>query len=171
MLPNVKRILYSTDLSANANYALGYAVYLAKSVGAEVHVINIVERMSREAKMTLRTYLMDDKKRKALTEERFNSAKEKLEHDVHQFVESLEESEREIARQVISTIKIVESYPAEEILKKSQELECDLIVMGAHDRGMVHTFLGSVTKSVLRRSSIPTLVVPVPEGVELPDYD
>ena len=33
--------------------------------------------------------------------------------------------------------------------------------MGSHERGMNHTFLGSVAKSVLRRSHVPTLIVPL----------
>jgi hypothetical protein len=60
-----------------------------------------------------------------------------------------------------------QSYPAESILKRSQELNVDLIVMGAHEKGIMHTFLGSVAKSVLRRSRIPTMIVPLPEKEEL----
>ncbi len=39
MLPNIRKILYNTDLSDNAGYAFRYAVYLAKKTGAEVHVM------------------------------------------------------------------------------------------------------------------------------------
>ena len=58
---------------------------------------------------------------------------------------------------------VCESYPAEEILKTASKHDCDLIVMGSHERGMTHTFLGSVAKSVLRRSRVPTLIVPLVE--------
>ncbi len=48
-------------------------------------------------------------------------------------------------------------------LRRSVELGCDLIVLGAHDHGFSHTFLGTVAKRVLRRSKIPTLIVPNPD--------
>ncbi|MCP4875614.1 MAG: universal stress protein [Gammaproteobacteria bacterium] len=51
----------------------------------------------------------------------------------------------------------------EEILKKADQLNFDLIIMGTHKKGVTHTFLGSVTKSMLHRSRIPTLAVPLPE--------
>jgi len=38
----------------------------------------------------------------------------------------------------------------------------DLIVMGTHEKGMLHSFLGSVAKNVLSRSHIPMLIVPLP---------
>ena len=47
--------------------------------------------------------------------------------------------------------------------RRAKTHNCDLIVMGSHERGMSHTFLGSVAKSVLRRSHVPTLIVPLGE--------
>ena len=70
--------------------------------------------------------------------------------------------EKEV-RQQITSIHIAEAYPAEAILKVSQDKGVDLIVMGTHKKGVMHTFLGSVAKNVLGRSRIPMLVVPLPE--------
>ena len=66
-------------------------------------------------------------------------------------------------RQQIKSVTVCESYPAEEILQAARKHRCDLIVMGSHERGVSHTFLGSVAKSVLRRSHVPTLIVPLLE--------
>ena len=65
-------------------------------------------------------------------------------------------------RDQVKSVEVVESYPAEHILRTSVRLGCDLIVMGAHEKGLSHTFLGGVAKSVLRRSRVPTLIVPLP---------
>jgi nucleotide-binding universal stress UspA family protein len=67
--------------------------------------------------------------------------------------------DRKIQEQ-IESIELVDGYPAEVILRRSKELKCDLIVIGAHEHGYSQTFLGTVAKRVLRRSQIPTLVVP-----------
>jgi nucleotide-binding universal stress UspA family protein len=72
----------------------------------------------------------------------------------------------------IASIKVCQGYPAEEILLKTEALGCDAIVMGAHEKGFTHTFLGSVAKSVLRRSRRPTFIFPLPKGeAELSVHD
>jgi nucleotide-binding universal stress UspA family protein len=60
---------------------------------------------------------------------------------------------------------VCEGFPAEEILKKANELSCDAIIMGTHGKGMIrHAFLGSTTKRVLRRVKKPVFIIPLPEG-------
>jgi len=66
-------------------------------------------------------------------------------------------------RNQIKSIEVCESFPAEAILRRSMELEVDLIIMGTHEKGIMHTFLGSVAKNVLNRSRIPMMIVPLPE--------
>jgi nucleotide-binding universal stress UspA family protein len=52
----------------------------------------------------------------------------------------------------------------DEILKTADRLKSDMIIMGAHGKGILrHTFLGTVPDKVLRRSRIPVLVVPTPK--------
>lgn len=166
MLPTAKRILFSTDLSYNADYALRWALTLAKKNDAEIHILHVVEKISRDTRIALSSYLISADERKRLVEDRHQQARNQLEADIKNFWSQLDEQEKALKARVAS-VTVVESYPAEEILKSAENKQCDLIVMGAHDRGTVHTFLGSVTKSVLRRSNIPTLVVPLPSGYEV----
>ena len=74
--------------------------------------------------------------------------------------ERLQEEDRKV-RDQIKSVTVCESYPAEQILKSAKEHNCDLVIMGSHERGVTHTFLGSVAKSVLRRSHVPTMIVPL----------
>lgn len=49
----------------------------------------------------------------------------------------------------IALIEVCKDYPAEEIIKKREDLNCDLIVMGTHGKGIVSkTLFGSVAKRV-----------------------
>ena len=66
-------------------------------------------------------------------------------------------------RSQIKSITVCEAFPPEQILKLAKEHKCGLVVIGAHARGFTHTFLGGVAEKVLRRSRIPSLVVPLPE--------
>lgn len=59
------------------------------------------------------------------------------------------------------TYEIVSGDPAEEILKAARRLGADLIVMGTQGhRGPKRLFFGSTADAILRRSTIPVLVVP-----------
>lgn len=54
---------------------------------------------------------------------------------------------------------------AEEIVKRAAQERADLVVLGTHGlSGYRKVFVGSVAERVLRRSPVPVLVVPEPEG-------
>jgi nucleotide-binding universal stress UspA family protein len=64
----------------------------------------------------------------------------------------------------VASIEVCQGYPADEILKKVDDLHCDLIVMGTHGKGLVgQAFFGSVAKRVLRRVRKPVFIIPLPE--------
>jgi nucleotide-binding universal stress UspA family protein len=161
MLPEIKKILYSTDLSKSSTTVFEQVIYLAQQTGADIHILHVVEKLSSDAKMTLESYVMDSKSRHSLLQERSSLAKKKLEERQEYFWNRVNDDEREVRHQ-IKSIEIVEAYPAETILKTSSKLGVDLIVMGTHEKGMLHSFLGSVAKNVLSRSHIPMLIVPLP---------
>ncbi|WP_020681223.1 universal stress protein [Marinobacterium rhizophilum] len=166
MLPEFKTILYCTDLSKNASFAFRYAAYLAKQTGADIHVLHIVEKLSSDAYFALQTYVQNEVSREDFLHHRIEHARKLLEERQNYFWNVLEPREQSLRSKIVS-IDIVESEPAKTILKKSKALNCDLIVMGAHEKGRImHSFLGSVAKSVLRHSRIPTLVVPLPDKGE-----
>ena len=165
MLPEIKTILYCTDLSKNASFAFKHAVYLAKKTGADIHILNVVEQLSSEEKFTLQTYIIDQASRKEFLQQRLKHAYEQLQQRQDYFWDVIAPSEKALRNKIVSC-EIIEGYPTQAIIKRSKELECDLIVMGAHEKGWLHTLLGSVAKNVLRESRIPTLIVPRPEKQE-----
>lgn len=160
MQHDIKTILYSTDLSHNAHIAFGYAAYLAKLTGAEIHILHVLERLSDDAVFALQVYVQSEKSRHEMLDLRIDRAKKLLDEKQDAFWADQSDEDKAI-RSRIKSVKVCESYPAEEILKASREHDCDLIVMGTHERGVSHNFLGSVAKSVLRRSHVPTLIVPL----------
>lgn len=163
MLPDIKNILYATDLSDNAGHAFRYAIFLAKKTGAHVHILHVVERLSNDAKITLRSYVLDENEREKILYERVDRAKELLDQRLKEFWKQLDVKDRGVEKQIAS-VNVCESYPVEEILKQAETLGCDIIVMGTHEKGFVRTFLGSVAKSVLYSSRIPTFIIPIPES-------
>jgi nucleotide-binding universal stress UspA family protein len=60
---------------------------------------------------------------------------------------------------------VIEGEPAVEILRKADELDCDVIIMGTHGKGWItHAFLGSVAEKVLSRVKKPVYIIPIPKG-------
>lgn len=160
MQHDIKSLLYSTDLSQNSHIAFGYAAYLAKLTGAEIHLLHVLEKLSDDVAFTLQAYLLDDKKRHDIIDLRVEKAQALLEERQEAFWAAQSAEDKKVRAQ-IKSVTVCESYPAEEILKSAKKHKCDLIIMGSHERGLNHTFLGSVAKSVLRRSHVPTLIVPL----------
>jgi nucleotide-binding universal stress UspA family protein len=160
MQHDVKNVLYSTDLSRNSHIAFGYAVYFAKLTGANLHLLHVVAQLSDDAAFAIQTYMLDEKKRHEILDRRVDKARASLDERQEAFWAAQNEADRKL-RQQIKSVTVCESYPAEQILKSAKEHNCDLIIMGSHERGITHTFLGSVAKSVLRRAQVPTLIVPL----------
>lgn len=159
MKPTVTHILFTTDLSENSTYALVHAASMAKATGAKLHVLHVTEPLSDDARVTLQMFMQDEAERKKAMSNRNQHVKAILAERQKSFWNALPEEDKGVRDQVAS-IEVIEGYPAEVILRRSKELGCDLIVLGAHDHGFSQTFLGTVAKRVLRRATIPTLVVP-----------
>ncbi len=159
MLPQIKDILFATDLSQNADNALRHALSMAQAYEAKVHVLHVTEPLSQDAVVTLQMFMQDDASRKEAIKNRHASVKQMLKNNQQEFASSLASDERE-AYAAVSSAELVDGHPAEAILSRAKDLNCGLIVMGTHEHGTGHTFIGTVVKRVLRRSSVPTLVVP-----------
>ncbi|MEM7023078.1 MAG: universal stress protein [Pseudomonadota bacterium] len=156
----IRNVLYATDLSQNSHIAFSYAAYFAKMTGADLHLLHVLASLSDDAVFALQVYIQDDKKRHEVLDLRVEKARKLLDERQEAFW-SQQSPDDQLVREQIKSVTICEAYPAEQILKSAKQHNCDLIIMGSHERGLSHTFLGSVTKSVLRRSHVPSLVVPL----------
>lgn len=158
----VKRLLYATDLSDGATYALRYAVRLADAVNGELHVLHALEPISTEARITLQSYITDPRLLAQATSRRQEMAAQMLADRQRDFWAEIG-AEAEHLRARIAAVEIVEGNPADVILRHSVAIGADMILMGSHEHGLSHTFLGRIAQRVLRRSRIPSLVIPYPD--------
>ncbi|MFD2741452.1 universal stress protein [Sulfitobacter aestuarii] len=159
MKPRITNILFATDLSENSTYALCHAASLAQVTGAQIHVLHVSEPLSDDARVAIEMFVLNDKARSSALDKRREMVAQLLQERQEKFWAALDGEDGNIRDQVTS-VEVIEGHPAEVILRRARELGCDLIVLGAHDHGFTHTFLGTVAKRVLRRAEIPTLVVP-----------
>ena len=159
MLQKIEDILVATDLSRNSDNALRYALSMARANNANLHVLHVTEPLSQDAVVTLQMFIQDEASRKLAIKSRHESVKQLLKTNQKEFVKALSTDEQE-AYASVSSVELVDGHPAEEILTRAKKLKCGLIIMGTHEHGTGHTFIGTVVKRVLRRSAIPTLIVP-----------
>jgi nucleotide-binding universal stress UspA family protein len=162
MISEIKNILYATDLSKNSAYAFQYAVDLAEHYKAVIHIVHVIEELPPSVKAMVEGYLTHEQMEN-LAHQKSNTM-EKIRDRLQLFCETFQEREPQCELRVAS-IDICEGYPANEILKKAKEKDCDMLVMGTHGKGAIsHAFLGSVAERVLRRAKKPVFVIPLPEG-------
>ncbi len=162
MTPDIKRILYATDLSDNSAYAFGYALNLAKKYDAEITILHVIYMMMGVSGNVVGFYF-NEKELEENMQKRVTHVTEEINERLKVFVDEKVADHPESADKVVS-IEVCQGYPADEILKKADELHCDLIVMGTHGKGIVgQAFFGSVAKRVLRRVRKPVFIIPLPE--------
>jgi nucleotide-binding universal stress UspA family protein len=161
--PEIKTILYATDLSPNSAFALDFALDTANLYQAELIILNVFDRPTVGYAPLLDGY-MDEKSRQSL----FNDHKENVKSSIRKRLEMI--SGHQIEKnsnyfKILNSIEVCEGYPAETILTMADELNCDMIIMGTHGKGILgHTFLGSTAKRVLRRTRKPIFIIPLPKG-------
>ena len=156
MIPQIKKILFATDLSKNSAYAFFYAVHLAKRDEAKIVILHAVEPI---APMLV-----------SFEDFKHQVAKDRWEETVKKFKERIQDISIKVDTQMgISSVDLVSDIlirlgnPVEEILKAVEEEDCDVIVLGTHGKGFLkQTWLGSVSSSVLVRTQKPVFVIPLP---------
>jgi len=163
MIPRIKNILYTTDLSKNSAYAFRYAINSAQKHGAQIHILHVIETTPPSTERLLETVLSHDKIEKVRQETR-ESLIRQIENRLTEFAKRELKDDPDTLKRV-ATIMVRIGDPAEEILKKAEETNCDIVIMGTHGKGVItHAFLGSVSEKVLHRISKPVFIIPLPKG-------
>jgi nucleotide-binding universal stress UspA family protein len=165
MVPDIKRILYATDLSENAKYAVRYACSIGYKYDAHVTVLHVVpdvlEEFSSGTGINLKKHL-GEKKWKELNTSGITAATEAIKKRI--------EKMSAIVMQEIPTcpvsqgnVRVEVGHPAKTIVTIAEKEKYDLIIMGTHGHGQFENLMvGSIAEGVIKRSQIPVLVVRLP---------
>ena len=90
----------------------------------------------------------------------------KLEEEIEQGAEKLMEKFCRTHMQDFSNFEtyVLPGIPYDEIIKKAESMNTDLIVMGTHGRtGLDHVLFGSTAEKVVRKSPIPVMTIRIKE--------
>jgi universal stress protein A len=149
-----KKILFCTDFSENSEPARELAVDYAKSFGAQLLILHVIDHKDFPGHVDWAERL-------------------------RQLLESVERAANErlqlIARECAQIVGDVKTYcrtgvSPKEIVALAEKESVDLIVVGTHGRtGVKELVMGSVARSVLKTAHRPVLIVegPVQKGESL----
>jgi len=148
----LKKILVAIDFSKPSDAALAYGRELARSFGATLTVLHVVDNIMVHGYGGDSVVLLNDPNMQL-----------QFELDAWKQVEAAI-SDVDCIQLRASGVVLTSSIPAAAIVGYAHESGTDLIVMGTHGRGRVaHMLMGSVSERVVQTAPCPVLTVRHPE--------
>lgn len=144
-----ERILIAVDFSDNSSYAFDYALSLAKQFDSELLLLHVINEP-----VDLRGFYVP------------HISFEQLEKEIAAGAAVMMEQFCQEKMQGYSNYKtnIVTGTPFDEIIRKANETEASLIVIGTHGRtGLDHIIFGSTAERVVRGATCPVLTIRLPD--------
>lgn len=160
MLPDVKRILYASDIESGSRPAFRAAISMAGHYDAQVTFLNVIEPLNSTARNLVKT-MMSDEMLSEMHDESVNHLKQKLVERIEQFCDQeLDEVEKMKEGQVVPRVE--EGNADNVILEVADDINADLIVMGTRTHSSVgQFFLGSTANRVMTHTKRPVLIIPL----------
>jgi len=172
MVPKIKKILFTTDFSENARYAFNYAADTAARHSAGIVILHVIEDIPFSAESAI-VNMLGEKEYKELKKrhekEIANSLIEKKSESklIRMALRSLSRrTNDELPPDANENIEIIvrSGNVVEEIIAQSKKNDCGMIIMAYRSRNMLaEKIVGGVYQKVLKRTSKPVLLVPMPE--------
>ena len=165
MVPDIKNILFATDLSENARYAFTYASAIANRFGAAITILHVLEELSPSGSGIVS---------EIVGKERWADLKKRNEEKVITSIRSrIEDGCNEINQKtpecsfIVQNIIVKTGHPVDQIIHYAEKQDCDMVVMGSRGHGILsEAMLGNTSRRVLRRCTKPVLVVRLPESAK-----
>jgi len=143
----MKNILALIDLSPVSERVVATAAALAHGAGARLWILHIAAPDPDFVGFDAGPQVVRDHRAKEL----------RLEH------KAIQEMRDEVRKDgTDAEALLVQGTTVETLFDQAERLHADLLVMGSHGRGgLFKALMGSVSEAVLKRTTIPTVIVPV----------
>ncbi len=143
------KLLAAVDLSKASGYVIEAVHRVALATDAEVYVLHTIIPLPGIAGPEFNPVTEQQE-----MSGRYLDEQEQLKELVTQLVEA----------DVNATAIMAQGDPVKTILREAERLEAELVVVGSHGHGkMFDALVGSISAGILRKSTIPVLVVPIRE--------
>ena len=149
-MQEIRTVLTPIDFSDNTGKIARAAAYVAGSFKADLHFIFVVQNFEDYSGFFVPPVTMPN-----LEEELFESAQKRMD-------DFLDEQQQMVAEFGLNNVtgKVLAGDVGEEILRYSDEMGANLIVMGTHGyKGLERIMFGSVADKVVKTSCCPVLTI------------
>ena len=145
-----RKILCAIDLKKKADKAFEKAIELAHQFNSEIVLLNINDDFQTKEEMVMSRVSVDK------VNERYRKIAISAKKGLEGLKENLETDNVDIS------VLLRKGKPGEAIIKTSQDIKADLIVLGSNGKDSIADyFLGTTASYVIEHSKIPTLTVPL----------
>lgn len=159
MLPQIKTILYASDLGESSRPAFRVAVSIAEKYQAKIVFVHVIPPVDRYVNSVLLRSISPDELAKLQTNG-LKNIQQKMDDRLQDFCDK--ELEGGAFPGGRPETFLIEGDAGNEILALADKLDADLIAMGTHRHSRVGELLmGSVAYRVSHRSTRPMLMVPI----------
>lgn len=146
----MKAIIVAVDFSNATPEVLKMGVNLAKPFGAELHLVHVIEPEPAYTaygftpdEFPIMSHFHDEAKRRATL--KLEELRVQIQDDIPN-----------------ATSLLLEGNPLRELLEQVKQSNADFVVIGSHGHGVIASLLlGSLAEGMVRKATVPTLVVPV----------
>lgn len=140
-----KNILLPTDFSKGSEEAFEHAKDIAKSMGAKIHLLHVIQPVVYPTGIEL-------------AHESLINLEGELEKVGYQNLNKVSKRLKDLGIESESTILM--GKPSEQIMEYAKKFNIDLVVIATHgSSGLEHFLFGSTTEKVIRKVKCPVLVV------------
>lgn len=159
MSPEIKTIVYASDLGQHTRPVFRYAIAMAQKFEAKIVVVHVMEPLGVSAQAIIDSYLPEGSYAE-LHDEGFAKTRRLMKERVERACEeelgvSAEESH------LIDGIEVLEGFPAQAVYDLARQRDAQLIVLGSHSHSRFgELFIGSTARKLTHMSKIPVLLVP-----------
>jgi nucleotide-binding universal stress UspA family protein len=143
----ITRILVPIDFSAHSERALDHAAALAKTFGASVELLHVVEDPFAHGGWGSEMYIPD-----------ITQTRQAAIEDAERQIEATRTAIADRRVPIVTSVRM--GRPAPTIIEHADAVNANLIVMGTHGRtGVARMLIGSVAEQVVRTAHCPVLTV------------
>jgi nucleotide-binding universal stress UspA family protein len=163
MLPQIKKILYATDLKEEqgTDQAFRMAVSMAMSHDAQLIILHVMESIS-SAMLGILSNSMSEEEIEEFKNSAYENQKAQLKKRLDDFCDQECPNDDHTYPGGEPVTLVEEGDPSRVILKQAQKNEVDLILMGTRTHTEIgQFFLGSIANKVIHHSKVPVMVYPL----------
>ena len=148
----IKNILVATDFSMASDAALRYGKTFARTYGAALHVVHVMDDLSARLAMPAEPIIPD-----------VGQLQTEMDREAQRALDNLV-TDDDRRSYPVTTALLMSAQPAQTLLVYAHDESIDLIIVGTHGRGgLSELLMGSVAQHIVRDAPCPVLTVRHPE--------